>query len=267
MPLSVIFVVGIFFFKNTDKMAFFAPFKRSQLYFARKRAFSNFNVVHTSAVREGAHKYIDPTTGYDVFTELFHLKRGMCCGKVTGPHFASFPPHNTSLTFTTFTHLPQACRHCPFGHFRANPWERKPINGESGISQRPTWLKIARSRPNKHTLQTDVATDERRANILFWSGSSSSYWALKHMKHNILPEDQSIILLTLFDRDTGRLPFRDVTLHGVMEQALSLHLDLLTVPISMEGILKFENTTNVLFSDKKVIDKLKSSVSIVIEVK
>ncbi len=34
--------------------------------------------------------YIDPKTGYTVFTEYFHLQRGNCCGN--------------------------ACRHCPYQH-------------------------------------------------------------------------------------------------------------------------------------------------------
>jgi len=40
--------------------------------------------------QEGKTTYIDPTTGYTVFTELAHRQRGYCCGN--------------------------ACRHCPYGH-------------------------------------------------------------------------------------------------------------------------------------------------------
>lgn len=42
------------------------------------------------AVSCGADRYMDPATGYMVFTEAVHRRRGTCCGG--------------------------ACRHCPFGH-------------------------------------------------------------------------------------------------------------------------------------------------------
>lgn len=45
---------------------------------------------HEQALREGRTSYEDPQTGYTVFTELYHLSRGTCCGA--------------------------GCRHCPFGH-------------------------------------------------------------------------------------------------------------------------------------------------------
>jgi diphthamide synthase (EF-2-diphthine--ammonia ligase) len=44
---------------------------------------------HEQALREGRSDYLDPETGYSVFTEVFHLRRGSCCGA--------------------------GCRHCPYG--------------------------------------------------------------------------------------------------------------------------------------------------------
>jgi diphthamide synthase (EF-2-diphthine--ammonia ligase) len=44
---------------------------------------------HEQALREGRTEYPDPATGYKVFTEIFHLRRGSCCGA--------------------------GCRHCPYG--------------------------------------------------------------------------------------------------------------------------------------------------------
>lgn len=51
--------------------------------------------VHARAVARGEHTYVDPVTGYTVFTELAHRARGTCCGS--------------------------ACRHCPFDHVRVPP--------------------------------------------------------------------------------------------------------------------------------------------------
>lgn len=49
-----------------------------------------FQDLHDEAVAAGEDTYMDPETGYDVFTSAFHLARGTCCGS--------------------------ACRHCPFEH-------------------------------------------------------------------------------------------------------------------------------------------------------
>jgi len=46
--------------------------------------------AHAEAVAAGAATYVDPETGFQVFTEIAHRRRGRCCGS--------------------------ACRHCPFGH-------------------------------------------------------------------------------------------------------------------------------------------------------
>jgi|LakMenEpi03Aug12_release.lakeMendotaPanAssembly.Ray.scaffolds.fasta_scaffold2740044_1 hypothetical protein len=44
--------------------------------------------LHEDACKQGADSYIDPSTGYKVFTSLYHLARGYCCDSM--------------------------CRHCPY---------------------------------------------------------------------------------------------------------------------------------------------------------
>lgn len=44
--------------------------------------------LHAEACRTGQMSYLDPDTGYLVFTELYHRRRGYCCDS--------------------------GCRHCPF---------------------------------------------------------------------------------------------------------------------------------------------------------
>jgi hypothetical protein len=46
--------------------------------------------VHDEAIRRGRDRYTDPESGARVFTELFHRRRGFCCGF--------------------------GCLHCPYGH-------------------------------------------------------------------------------------------------------------------------------------------------------
>ena len=48
-----------------------------------------WQTAHDRAVAAGEPTYVDPDTGYSVFTEAYHLARGTCCGS--------------------------GCRHCPFG--------------------------------------------------------------------------------------------------------------------------------------------------------
>jgi len=60
----------------------------------------DFMIAHDDAVARGEDLYIDPETGYHVFTELAHRKRGRCCGS--------------------------ACRHCPFDHINVRDRSRLP---------------------------------------------------------------------------------------------------------------------------------------------
>lgn len=46
--------------------------------------------LHRQSIVDKQSTYIDPSTGFTVFTELAHLKRGKCCGNM--------------------------CRHCPYGY-------------------------------------------------------------------------------------------------------------------------------------------------------
>ncbi|XP_037324749.1 uncharacterized protein C1orf53 homolog [Pungitius pungitius] len=48
------------------------------------------HVAHVEACEAKKQMYVDPSSGYKVFTEYAHLQRGKCCGT--------------------------ACRHCPYGH-------------------------------------------------------------------------------------------------------------------------------------------------------
>lgn len=46
------------------------------------------HALHEEAIAEGLDGYLDPETGFWVFTSAYHLARGYCCGS--------------------------GCRHCPF---------------------------------------------------------------------------------------------------------------------------------------------------------
>ncbi|NP_001092726.1 uncharacterized protein C1orf53 homolog [Danio rerio] len=59
--------------------------------------------LHQDACKNEKKTYIDPVTGYNVFTEFAHRKRGRCCGS--------------------------ACRHCPYGQINVeDPAKKKTFN-------------------------------------------------------------------------------------------------------------------------------------------
>jgi len=66
--------------------------------------------LHHQAVLQGAKSYQDPATDFTVFTELFHLERGKCCGN--------------------------QCRHCPYGWDNVGREDvRRPAKVKSGDTE------------------------------------------------------------------------------------------------------------------------------------
>lgn len=58
---------------------------------------NQLQLLHDKACLNQRNYYVDPATGFNVFTSDFHRKRGQCCGG--------------------------GCRHCPFDHINV-PAER-----------------------------------------------------------------------------------------------------------------------------------------------
>lgn len=56
----------------------------------RARTPASWQAVHREACRRDLDTYVDPATGYMVFTAVFLQRRGTCCGS--------------------------GCRHCPYGN-------------------------------------------------------------------------------------------------------------------------------------------------------
>jgi len=69
--------------------------------FSKERisAMCRWMAAHDDAVRAGSKLYIDPDTGYNVFTSLAHKERGKCCGN--------------------------GCRHCPYDYINVKPHDRR----------------------------------------------------------------------------------------------------------------------------------------------
>jgi len=65
----------------------------------RVRDIEDYVEIHRQAVAQGKVTYDDPENGYTVFSEVYMLQRGWCCGS--------------------------GCRHCPYGHFNVKGRPRK----------------------------------------------------------------------------------------------------------------------------------------------
>jgi hypothetical protein len=170
--------------------------------------------------------YIDPQTGYSVFTAHSHLTRGFCCGN--------------------------ACRHCPFGHFACPPGVRRnhvlkePLllrtaasarRAKQRVVQRPYHSSSSSSsasanlsaRPPKSALRifnhssSDSDSDESKCStssstlsssattaalvkmdVLFWTGGIDSYMSFLALKQQGRKGD---LLLYFYYRSSNEMKF------------------------------------------------------------
>ena len=68
---------------------------------AAAKALADIEEAHACAVRQGSTTYIDPSTGYSVFSQIASEQRGHCCGS--------------------------GCRHCVYGHQNVKPERRAKL--------------------------------------------------------------------------------------------------------------------------------------------
>ena len=187
--------------------------------------------LHRTACLDRQSTYIDPATGYHVFTEYGHLQRGKCCGN--------------------------KCRHCPYGHYSV----KAELRSKDKRITRPTYLKAMGPRRSFHP---QPPVPQRAADIiviaLFWSGGKDSYLALLALEAQIaaavekkmtirIPStpftdsplagqeidprttNLKIVLYTHFEESTGVLNHQGLPVPAIMDQARFLGLDLLLLPL------------------------------------
>jgi hypothetical protein len=69
----------------------------------RHAGYAGILAAHEAAMRSGAPGYVDPASGFFVFTALEHWERGTCCGS--------------------------GCRHCPYEEGPRGPRASPPPHG------------------------------------------------------------------------------------------------------------------------------------------
>lgn len=166
----------------------------------------NYSKHHDDACSEGKDTYIDPKTGYTVFTELAHKKRGKCCGS--------------------------GCRHCPYNH--AN------VKDKSMRIQQPAFLyegPDADERDGAFFAPISDIPKKSGVIVLFFSGGKDSFLAIRRLiqQHRSKMNNQAmpfhLILLTTFDAETRVIAHQEVNIETVLRQAQHLQIPLLAIPL------------------------------------
>lgn len=156
---------------------------------------SSFAELHEQACALGQVSYLDPVTGYRVFTRIGLERRGTCCGC--------------------------GCRHCPYGHVQ--------VTDKAARIQQPAFLhRRARStdaRRTRHVLFWSGGKDSLLA-LRAWLRARRAEGALSTEQAL-----ESVLLLTTFDAKTRVVAHQEVSIADVQRQARSLDLDLLGVPL------------------------------------
>jgi len=173
------------------RVAHSAPGARS----APVEAAGTFAALHERACALGQLSYVDPDTGYRVFTQLGLERRGTCCGC--------------------------GCRHCPYGHVQ--------VRDKAARIQQPAFLhrrqRTAEPGLGRHVLFWSGGKDSLLA---------LRAWLRARRAEGRFTPDQalaSLLLLTTFDAKTRVVAHQEVSIADVVRQAQVLDLDLLGVPL------------------------------------
>ena len=161
-----------------------------------------FFTLHQEACEGNEDFYKDPATGYNVFTEVAHKKRGKCCGS--------------------------GCRHCPYNHVNLK---------DKSMIQQPAFLYEGTDNANGDAFISSLSSIPPNSHIkvLFFSGGKDSYLAIRKLVKQRLQSNGTdpfhIILLTTYDFETKVIAHQDVNIDTVCRQARHLEIPLLGIPL------------------------------------
>ena len=174
---------------------------------ALKRQMSSFlktelpyEIAHDEALKRGELRYIDPETGYQVFTELAHEKRGKCCGN--------------------------GCRHCPFEfenvkdtHFIMNPTilHRRPCVASSMRDKEVKVLFWSGGKDSFLALRSLIK-------------QLQNHTTTSNINSDSDPRDR-ICLLTTFDARSKMVAHQELPIEIISRQAIHLNIDCIGIPL------------------------------------
>lgn len=162
---------------------------------------------HDDACKKGELTYIDPKTGYTVFTELAHKSRGKCCGS--------------------------GCRHCPYNHINVKDKSKKiqqPAFLYEGCYDNLDKRNAAFSPISNIPICSDVK-------VLFFSGGKDSFLTIRKLvrQYKAIQKEENrafhLILLTTFDNESRIIAHQEIHIDTVIKQASHLEIPLLAIPL------------------------------------
>lgn len=165
-----------------------------------RRPVQGFTELHAEACAEGRLSYVDPETGYSVFTELALERRGVCCGS--------------------------GCRHCPYGH--------ENLEDKAGRSQQPAFLHRRARRSDacgrRHVLFWSGGKDSLLA-LRAWLRQQVASEPSDSVRERARAALDTLVLLTTFDAVSRTVAHQEIGIRDVQRQAVALDLDLMGIPL------------------------------------
>jgi diphthamide synthase (EF-2-diphthine--ammonia ligase) len=153
-----------------------------------------FSQLHDLACKQGELTYIDPETGYAVFTKVAHENRGKCCGS--------------------------GCRHCPYSHVN--------VKNKAAKIQQPSVLY---QQKESHSSQI-FSVNNKNIKVLFFSGGKDSFLAIRALVRTYYGDGPfGLILITTFDATTRIIAHQEVGIDQVIKQASHLDINLVGIPL------------------------------------
>lgn len=152
--------------------------------------------AHRRALENGESSYIDPQTGFHVFTEIGLRRRGQCCGS--------------------------GCRHCPFQH------EAMSLADRAARGKQPSWLSadVPPDAPVDVLFWSGGKDSFLALRALGREGPSGRKGPLGREG-----PPRPVVLLTTFDVATRTVAHQEIPIDAVIRQAEHLGLPLLGVPL------------------------------------
>ncbi|CAI5941735.1 unnamed protein product [Closterium sp. NIES-65] len=178
--------------------------------------------AHRAACAAGNSTYIDPETGYSVFTAPALLKPGRCCGNkcranvFTSPFppslFPPFlPPFHLSLALCSpFGLQALPLRHCHLGHYAALPLRHCPF-GHYAVKTNAFMSRTNSLAEPMLLAPTKGPAPSSPALALLWDGSLPALLALQALTDqsksatSVGSSTQNVVLTTLFDPHSGQI--------------------------------------------------------------
>jgi diphthamide synthase (EF-2-diphthine--ammonia ligase) len=157
-----------------------------------------FSQAHDLACEQGELSYIDPETGYNVFTKIAHKRRGKCCGS--------------------------GCRHCPYSH--------KNVKNKAAKIQQPSILYQQETRDADQKSQIFSIDTNKEIKVLFFSGGKDSFLAIRALVRSYYQNGPfGLVLMTTFDAATRVIAHQEVNIDQVIKQASHLNITLVGIPL------------------------------------